>query len=511
MLPTVEHARPDAPGSLSPTRRAALRAAPSPVVAAEVAARWTKRPWVPFGTPVEVDGADEAREAIRFEIAEEDGCYADVRAWTSREAFLAGLRLYLEHYPEALTGPNKNDAIKLDAFMQIIAITAAQAHPATGRAVRAYKRWVAQQAGCSEDKVQRAWRFATCRLDVLREIRRARPLHQSARLTVRQGHRMPDGTRCRQRGITPLRAFNVPDWLAPWVAIATQEPQDGPQQPITGPVDNDTTDAARGPQEASDESPTGSFASPPRRGQPFGNTHLLPRETCSHDAVSLRSTKQPRSARRLDEGGRPVRRTRLAGEELAAGIAALLGWSTTKHQDGPRLSPRMTAPALADFERAGWTPEHWLATARAVAVTLRYRWPTSSQQITSPGGWVRWLTQHMVPDEPVDVGADPAAPPWLTPCGQPGCDGHGWLTSDPDPVTGRVTSRKCPTCPPRIRVATPVQIEQRDLALTDYEPPTTVCVACRRPGPTVVARLASPLGSAVCDPCWQIATNGPGS
>lgn len=85
------------------------------------------------------------------------------------------------------------------------------------------------------------------------------------------------------------------------------------------------------------------------------------------------------------------------------------------------------------------------------------------------------------------------------------------LTSDPDPVTGRVTSRKCPTCPPRIRVATPVQIEQRDLALTDYEPPATVCVACRRPGPTVFARLDSPLGSAVCDPCWETATSGPGS
>lgn len=504
---------------VSSTSRPALWSAVSSRDAAAVAARWTERRWVPFGVVVEREGAAEDREAVRFKVAEEPGIYRGVRAWSSAETFLHGLRLYLEHYPEALRGPNRGDSIAVDLFMKIMTLTASQAHPSTGRGCRAYEEWVAARAGCGPKTVQRAYRFAERRLDVFRELRRARVLRwEKERLRVLQGKRMRDGSTCRQRGVTPLRTFHVPAWLAPWIAMAAagkarQRPVTGAGGPVGAPVGLGSGAALNAAAGASGGALAVDCVPLPVRTRRDEDRHLEDWETCGQGTVSLRSTKQPRSARRHDEGGRPRRRRRpIRGEELARGIAALLGWSTTRYQDGPRLSPRMTAPALAPFEGAGWTPEHWLSTARAVAVSLGYRWPTSSQQIASPGGWVRWLTQHMVPDEPpADVGADPAAPTWLMACGQAGCDGHGWLTSEPDPATGRISSRKCMSCPPRIREATPVQIERRDVALSDYEPPATVCVACRRPGPTVRARLDSALGSAACDSCWDLATSGPGS
>ncbi|WP_346008612.1 hypothetical protein [Janibacter terrae] len=482
--------------------------------AAAVASRWQARRKVPFGIVVEREGAADGREAIRYKVAEEPGIYRGVRAWSSAGSLLAGLRLYLRHYPEALRTPNLGDGVALETFMKIMTVTASQAHPGTGRGCRAHKKWVAGQTGCSEETVQRAWRIAERRLDVLRELRRARPLRmESERRPLlsnkgRLGRRMPDGSRCRQRGVTPLRAFHVPTWLAPWVAMASHGRGASSQAP-TGPTRGSGVvrpqPACAGVQEPSIGDAAVDHAPLPRRNQGERIPHLGTMETCSHNPVSLRSTKGTRSARRLDKEGQSVsRRPRhpIGGERLAREIAQALGWATTQHQNGPRLSPRRTAPALADFERGGWSAQHWIATARAVARNINYPWPTSSQMIREPGAWVWWLTQHMVPDEPpADVGADPAVPPWLQPCDRPDCDGHGWLIVEPDPFTGRVVAAKCPSCPPRIREATPVQIELRDHALDEQL--YAACVACGRVGATVTVRDDLPLGSAVCEPCWR--------
>lgn len=476
--------------------RPALWSAVSSRDAAAVATRWQPRRRVPFGIVVEREGAAQDREAIRFKIAEEEGCYRGIRAWNSAQSFLAGLRLYLRHYPGALRGPNKGDSISLEAFMAVMTATATQAHPATGRGCRAHKKWVAAQAGCSEDHVKRAWRFAERRLDVLREVRRARPLRWYGERAELLGEglggkrcalarRMPDMSQCRQRGVTPLRAFHLPAWLAPWVALATQRLQ--------------ASTAASGAH----ESPSSVDHAPlPVRSSPESPPHLEDMETCAHGTVSLRSTRGTRSARHSDQPrGRRSRRT-IRGERLAQAIAQMLGWATNRHQSGPAFSPRRTAPALADFEDAGWSPQQWLATARAVAESIEYPWPTSSQQIASPGGWVAWLTRYMVPDEPpAETDGAPAAPPWLQPCGRPDCDGHGWLRVDPDPVSGQVTAQKCPHCPARIREATPEQIERRDLAFDSLR----TCVACGSTDSSVTVRDDLPLASAVCERCWTLA------
>lgn len=482
--------------------------------AAAVAVRWQARRKVPFGIVVEREATAEDREAIRYKVAEEPGIYRGVRAWSSASSLLAGLRLYLRHYPEALRTPNKGDAVALETFMKIMTATASQAHPGTGRGCRVHRKWVAGQTGCSEETVQRAWRIAERRLDVLRELRRARPLRmESERRPLlsnkgRLGRRMPDGSRCRQRGVTPLRAFHVPTWLAPWVAMASPG-RGGSSQASAAPRGAlgcaRPQTACTGAEEPSIEGAAVDHAPLPRRNPGERISHLGTMETCGHDPVSLRSTKGTRSARRSDEGGRRgARRPRrpIDGERLARDIAHALGWATTKHQSGPRLSPRRTAPALADYERTGWSAQHWIATAQAVAQAINYPWPTSSRMIREPGGWVRWLTSHMVPDEPPAVsGLSPAVPPWLQPCGRSGCDGHGWLIAEPDPFTGRVVAAKCPSCPPRIREATPLQIEQRDQALN--EGPALACVACGLIDPAVTVREDLPLGSAVCDVCWS--------
>lgn len=484
--------------------------------AATVATRWQARRKVPFGIVVERDGAAEDREAIRYKVAEEPGIYRGVHAWSSASSLLAGLRMYLRHYPEALRTPNKGDGVALETFMKIMTATSSQAHAGTGRGCRVHKKWVAGQTGCSEDTVQRAWRIAERRLDVLRELRRARPLRmESERRPLiskgRMGRRMTDGSRCRQRGVTPLRAFNVPAWLVPWVSMASHGHGAPSQLPAGARGPARPQAACTGVEETSIGVAVVDYAPLPRRNQGERISHLGTIETCSQDPVSLRSTKGTRSARRLDEGGRPgSRRPRrpIEGEQLARDIAQALGWATTKHHSGPRLSPRRTAPALADFERSGWGAQHWIATAKAVAQGINYHWPTSSQMIREPGAWVWWLTQHMVPDEPpADPGHSPAAPPWLQPCGKSDCDGHGWLIAEPDPFTGRVAAAKCPSCPPRIREATPLQIEQRDHAVSEQRAAT--CIACGLVDSAVTVRDDLPLGSAVCDACWSDVTPVP--
>lgn len=497
------------------TSRAPLWPAVSSRDAAIVATRWQERRSVPRAIIVDRGDAAVDREALRVQTAEEPGCYRGVRSWSSAPSFLAGLRLYLRHYPEALRGPNVNDGISADTFMAVMTATAEQAHPATGRGLRAHKKEIARVVGCGPDTVQRAWRFATCRLGVLRDIRRGRPLTLRERLAVYQGPRMSDGSRCKQRGVTPLRAFHMPAWLAPWVSMAdtgTKGPRKAAESRSGVPMGVEAFPVLCGAPGARDSASPVGFASPPRRALPEGSGHLSDMETCGQDPVSLRSTKGTRSARRLNEGGptdsRRPRRS-IDGERLAQQIAQDLGWSTTRYQGGPRFSPRRTAPALADFERAGWSAQHWIATARAVAQSINYPWPTSSQMIREPGAWVWWLTQHMVPDEPpADFEHSPAAPPWLQACGRPGCDGHGWLLAEPDHVTGQVVAAKCPDCPPRIREATAVQIEQRDDALAAQQAPDLVCVACGRLGQSVAVRDESPLGSLVCSPCWQAAQEG---
>lgn len=402
-------------------------AAVSSAADARAASAWRRPSSAPRSIVVDRVGAGP-RAAARVTSSEDPGCYRGVTPWTSRHAWLAGVQLYLRHYPEALSTPNIRDVVAVDTFMVVLAITADHADEATGRSIRACKATVAAKAGCSPTTVQRVWRIAERRLGILRLIRRARPLTLAERFDVRHGPRMPDGTRCPQRGVTALRAVHTPPWLHAWTAIATIQlapaPVENPHRPAAASV---------------------GIAPLPRRASPEHPSHLPTTSPCGRNAVSLRSTQRTRSARRPEQAGRPHQgapprpkrpRQRLHGERLAAELAQRAPWAA-------RLSPRRAAAVLADFERAGWTAADWLTAARDVLHTLNWTMPRDG--VHSPGGFIRWLTTYMTPDNP---NAAPADPTTLR-CGRPECD-HGWITpSDPFGL-GLVTgpSTRCTACQP---------------------------------------------------------------
>lgn len=398
------------------------------------------------------------REALRVETVALPGCYAGITAWTSREAWLKGVRLYLVHYPEALTGPCMRDATSVDTFMAVMTATVQEAEPGTGRGIRASRAKVATAAGCDVKTVQRVWRFARRRLRVLVDVAHARPLTELERHSVRSGHRMVDGTRCRQRGTTGLRAANTPKWLVPWIAMANpiQPAQETP--PPVSPVD---------------------FVPPPRRAAGERKSPVEIGSPGDQDAVSLRSTRRTRSARRSDHEGPtdscPPRRarkprSRLTGEALVRDLIRSAPWAA-------RLSPRRSAPDFAPFEDAGWTAQVWLDVARAI-LTAPGRRPPS--RIKAPFAFARWLCDQMVPDAPPPTEQHEPTPVVLTACGGPRCDGAGWLLPQQTAVvddelseageliftiklvTDTTYASSCPDCPPGIRSQVLEDIAQVD-------------------------------------------------
>ncbi|MGL4745040.1 MAG: hypothetical protein ACRCYX_12580 [Dermatophilaceae bacterium] len=410
-----------------------------------VASSWRARPSAPRAVVESIPGAVESRARLRVTNVEQAGCYAGVRSWTSREHWLAGQRLYLRHHPQALTTPGVRDTVSSETYMTVIGLTADAAEASTGRGIRAHKAAIAAAAHCSPDTVQRVWRIATCRLGVLVDVARGRPLTMPERNQVRHGPRMDDGTRARQRGVTPLRAAHTPEWLHQWSLMA-KPALDGLHSPEHDPTLTDPEGATPRPTQARTGAATGQpvdIASPPRRATASRETGSEKSSPCRQDTVSLRSTKRTRSARSLEEAGlaargRPARaRKRLVGERLARDLAQIAPW-------GMQISPRRCAPALAPYELAGWTAHLWLEVAQQV-LTDRYggHWHPP-QVIASPHGWIRWLTSWMVPD----------APGPLQPCNRPDCDGHGWI-----PTTDGHTITRCPDCPPGIRAQEPTPDE----------------------------------------------------
>lgn len=363
----------------------------------------------------------------------EPGLYAGIRSWRSREAWLSALMLTVRADPSLLTGSSRADVVDVDTFYIVLALTVAAADSATGRSIACSKRDVARAAGCRDATVQRVWRICTRRLGVLVEVAHARPLTMDERNHARQSVRMDDGTQSKQRGLTTLQAAHTPSWLAPAVHAAARM-----LARVT--LAGDRLQLPGGPVSAEDvDEHLVDVAHLPRRvRQPHEVLHLHEYSPCAHRSVSLRSTIRTRSARSPDQtaarNGEMKRRSqpkrprkRLVGEALAAELAQIVPW-------GKDLSPRRCAPALADYERAGWTAEHWLTAASGVLSDLHLSAPTT---VRTPLGWIRWVTAYMTPDNPTTT------PPQA--CGLPGCDGHGWIQLNNGTVA------KCPHCPPGIR------------------------------------------------------------
>lgn len=372
------------------------------------------------------------------------GAYRGVAAWHSRDVWLAAVRDALADgaVPLAYTAGGARDSISPDTFLRLLEVHVAAADHATGRGIDLTIAQVMKLTGETKGTVKRFRRIARRAARLLAMITHARVLrmfeaHGLGRAWIRDNTRTPDGAKGRQRGIPSLWAAKTPRWLRPYIhaahaRLAAQRVAAARQIVDNSGVENtqvtaDSVDCVTQPSRAT----TGGAILTSRTTSPSGHS------------ASLRSAKQPRSARRLDKRGRRLSRQQVAfgaGQRLARDLAARLPWARN-------LNPRDVAHCLRDLALAGWTATDWTAAAdRILAARGAYGW-TTPDHVASPAGYIVWLTSQMTPD-PDDANPDAGrdiphdADEF---CARPDCD-HGWIDQlHPD---GSRTSTRCPNTHP---------------------------------------------------------------
>jgi len=344
-------------------------------------------------TPRAVVRCDGIRPGL-FTVVPE-GAYRGTVAWSSSTIFLKGLRLGLQAHPERLRTSEK-DVIALDMFMTLVELAAASAEPGTGRDVRGHKKTIAAAAGCSPATVQRFGRIASRVVGCLQLIVGGRQLTIFERLDV-----WDRDHRCKQHGVPPVRAFHVPAWLRPFMAMAAIQ---------TLPVDNHT------PADLQVRDP----AHPPGRASVFETTHLAdtpPSRSTSQKGGSLRSPRGPGCARAAPTRQRRPRSAR----QLAVEVVRTVPWLRSE-------SPRRLENALKRFavSRPVWTAQDLLDAIRTVREVRGLVTALTDDRIrTRPAvvlaAFLRELDAH--DDHPRLAVVEPAE----LRCGRDECD-HGWIT-----------------------------------------------------------------------------------
>lgn len=254
-----------------------------------------------------------------------EGGYTGTVAWLAADVFLRGLRLGLQAHPERLR-ISSHDVVALETFMRVITLLAASAEPGTGRDVRGRKKEIAKAAGCSPATVQRVGRHASRLVRCLVLVVRGRRLTLAERLHVWRCQTSP---RLKQHGVPPVRAFHVPAWLRPFMAMAA------------GPVDN-RTPADLHVRDSAHHS---------RKGRVSSRSHLgnqSPSAQAKRKGGSLRSPSGTGSARTARMKARASPATR----RLAVAVRERFWWASTE-------SLRRLEPPLQRFAEAhlAWTAE----------------------------------------------------------------------------------------------------------------------------------------------------------
>jgi hypothetical protein len=357
-----------------------------------------------------------------------DGAYQGTAGWLTTDLYLKGLRLALKAQPERLrTKPDKKtglykDVMRLELFMKLVELVAAQAEPGTGRDIRSYTKALAEAAGCKASTVQRFFRIAHRVVQCLRLIVRGRRVTIFERLDIwERDHE------CSQHGVPPVRAFHVPRWLRPYMEMAAAQ---------TLPVDNHPS-AGSHPNNSAAHSRKGhvSEISQVEKG--------LPSDPTSPKGGSLRSPSGADSVRTAST----TRAGPSPGLELARKFVKahpLLG----------STSPKRLQNVLKRFAEARpvWDPQDLLDGLQTVDERSgRSTWPTADR-IHTPWAFVisRLKELHEHDDHPRLATVDPAE----LRCGRSECD-HGWVLNPDHKVQdflglprSRSGQRRCDQCRP---------------------------------------------------------------
>lgn len=315
------------------------------------------------------------------------GAYAGVVAWSSRELFLEALEAAVRGPWRQLLRRTEKDATSVDSFIRWARREAAGADSSTGRGMRESVERIARDLGCSEALVRRCRRIGRD-LGIYRDVVGGRLLRLSERLEV-HAH----GS--KQRGVTGERAFCVPLALRPLLARIQRARR---ARVVDAPVNS---------------------ATHPPRGQG------------SKKSLSRSPRPRPRKRGRRDEKvGRFATRSSTTpvapGERLAREYVKHLPY-------GFRVLPRRVAPLFRDFEAHGWPASELRATVDSMMRSFGWVHPKS---VRSPGGYLRWLLQHLIP---ADYTPPPARPDWCGTCSNP-------TERQIELEDGRM--KRCPRCHP---------------------------------------------------------------
>ena len=108
----------------------------------------------------------------------------------------------------------------------------------------------------------------------------------------------------------------------------------------------------------------------------------------------------------------------------------LTRWGSYHELTKPEITARVNA-MQASLDRD--MPHDW------AMAWLEKRWATYQAKEPRPGDFNHaWRAERAQRDRP-------------KPCGDPMCDGHGWVNGKQG--NGNLIAEKCPNCPPRIRVS----------------------------------------------------------
>jgi len=335
---------------------------------------------------VDVGGRGDARVVVPA------GAYAGITAWPSRALFLEALDAAIRGPWRYLLRRTNKDATSPDSFMRWARREAAGADSSTGRGMRESVEIIAADLGCSIALVRRCRRIGRD-LGIYRDVVGGRLLRLSERL---EAHVLGS----KQRGVTGERAFCVPRALRPLLA-RIQRTRPNRRAPARGHPGDSATHPRRGPVSTNSHS---------------GNNSPWPRKR------GERTKKEGRFATRSST------KNLAPGEALAREVVRRLPY-------GHRIAPRRLASVFADFEAHQWTPADVIAACDRVLSALGRRTPAV---VSSPGGYLRWILQH------VDATAyepGPVRPDW---CGR--CQHTTRLVELDD---GRM--QRCPNCHPLAR------------------------------------------------------------